>query len=189
MNMLETLYETLDYYGENNDLRGIKRETYHTQDPDYPGKMEEKVTKSCQYVVTNGEKKFCAVGRCMLEELWDWAVDVSGSVEDLISEYWTHHLGEEEDIRDVSEQTLMNEMMMPEHQHPVRFWSSLQELHDTDTAWSCIPGVWLTHQGEEFLEQVLDVIRDSEPDLLHDCSNLVVKLKKENRIETNHLQE
>jgi hypothetical protein len=163
--MLETLHETLEYYGEDSDRRGIRKETYKTLPSDMHAPDEDclmKITSSCQYVVTNGDKKFCAVGRCMLEELHDWAHDVSGSVEDLISEYWSRYLEEDEDVRDVSEGTLMNEMMKPEYRHPVRFWAALQGLHDVDTAWSSTPGVWLTWTGQDNLREVLNVISDIE---------------------------
>jgi hypothetical protein len=160
--MLETLHETLEYYGEDSSLRGIRKEEYRTLASDMGKLGQMKITSSCQYVVTNGDKKFCAVGRCMLEELHDWAHDVSGSVEDLISEYWSRYLEEDEDVRDVSEGTLMNEMMKPEYRHPVKFWSALQGLHDTDTAWSPTPGVWLTHTGKDNLREVLNVISDIE---------------------------
>ena len=92
---LDVLSETIEYYGEDPaGRRGVKRETF--QHTDECGQVHTKNSASCMYVVTNGDRKFCAVGRCLIEDLWDWASDVAGSVEDLISEYWTGYEGNEE---------------------------------------------------------------------------------------------
>lgn len=180
--MLETLKETLEYYGDDPHKRGIRRETYSRMGENAGDPPISKTATSCQYVVRNGAEKFCAVGRCLKPELLDWAIDVSGSVDDLINEYWTRYLEEDEDIQDVSSETLMNEMTKDGYDHPIPFWSALQGLHDTDTAWSTEQDVWLTSNGKEHLRDVLNTISEYTGD--HEPQDEFLKeLVKNYRIE------
>jgi hypothetical protein len=145
MNAAEIIMETVDYYGKDPvNRRGIKRGTRID-----PQTGEEIATKSCEYAVTNGETKYCAVGRCLTDEAKYWVIGITGEVSDLIESWWKYN-NEGDPTYDMEdrEEVYLDELLATEYQgQPRLFWDALQALHDTDSNWSNNPERPLTTTG------------------------------------------
>ena len=157
LTQVEIILETVKYYGEDpKGRRGLKPSLHTTKG------------YTCQYVVTNGVTKYCAVGRVLNHQFDEWAEDMNGSVEDMLEEYWIeHHARAEAEQRGITdfkffdpsiteaahdEEFYMDELLQPQYRgHTVQFWSDLQQLHDTDAYWSGEDDKWLTHQGMDYI--------------------------------------
>ena len=168
MNIQEIIMDTLEYYGHAPDARrGIKTTTTSSWDEQL-GRMVERTNSSCQYVVCNGETKYCAVGRCMTDAAKEWAKNVAGGVSDLIGEWWSYaweqdefmnsqeygedpdgwYPGKDDREQEEASEVYMDDMLLPEYQgQSQQFWESMQELHDESKFWNGGGKEWLTMDG------------------------------------------
>jgi len=184
VNIHEIIMDTLEFYGSAPDeRRGIKVTHSSTWD-EHLGKHVERTNSSCQYVVTNGETKYCAVGRCMTDKAKDWAKDVAGGVGDLISEWWSHAWEHDEYMNtqpydengddtwqpgsheaEEQNEVYMDDMLLPEYQgQSQQFWESMQELHDEAKHWNGGGKEWLTMDGYYHIKDMTEAHMESALD-------------------------
>lgn len=153
MNAAEIIMETIEYYGADPaNKRGVRHGTREARRSD--GGYDTLPTQTCEYAVTNGETKYCAVGRCLSEEAKIWVVDVAGDISDLIQRWWnSNNSGDPAYDMEEDEEFYLDEMMAEEYQGQTRrFWDDLQGIHDTHTNWSEAPNLCLTQTGFKQVE-------------------------------------
>ena len=179
MNISEIIMETLEYYGTAPEARrGLKVTTFHTFDPE-SGERVARTNTSCQYVVCNGDTKYCAVGRCMTDAAKKWAKNVAGGVSDLIGEWWACNWEQDEYMnnqpygdgdedwfpgkdneqeQEENPEVYMDDMLKPEYQgQSQQFWESMQELHDEHKFWNGGGKEWLTLDGYYHIKDMAEV--------------------------------
>ena len=175
----EIILETLEYYGASPDAkRGIKTTTYQHVN-EYTGERTEKTRSSCEYVVTNGEAKYCAIGRCLTDEAKTWAAKHSGGVSEIVREWWSAFWARDEwdNSGEEGEYFVFNEYQDPEDHEEVYlddmlhedyrgqtidFWDHLQMLHDESKFWDGGGAVWLTMDGYNHVNDMADRYLDHD---------------------------
>lgn len=171
--MSDIILETLRYYGEAPaKRRGIKTTTYMHTDS-YSGEVTERTRSVCDYVVENGETKYCAIGRCLTDDAKAWAKSHSGGVGEIVSEWWDNfwardewdNANEPEDFFVHNENqepyenqhVYLDDMLLEEYRgHEVEFWERLQGLHDESKFWDGGDELWITMDGYHEVADMAD---------------------------------
>lgn len=183
----DIILETIEYYGTDPvGKRGLKTKEVTHIDPE--GKRVTKTKSQCEYVVTNGETKYCAIGRCLTDDAKAWAVNITGGVNELIKEWWSNSWAASEwanqcsggyyadnDCQDPEEdnEVYLNDMLQEDYRgHEVAFWDKLQELHDENDNWNGGGPLWLTETGYNKVKELAFEFMDRD-----ECTSFMIGIE------------